>query len=167
MTGKTKKLKILVLCTGNSCRSQMAEGFFRRFGGDKIDVKSAGLEPKGVNPLAIKVMKEVGIDISGHTSKHLNEYIKEDFDYVITVCDNAAKNCPVFPKRPNPPAPFPEEEGGEKRTRPVEAQLPKRLHWPFPDPAQATGTELEIMSVIRKVRDGIGEKVKGFCQRLS
>ncbi len=136
----SKKTKILVLCTGNSCRSQMAEGFFRRYGGDKIGVKSAGLEPKGVNPLAIKVMKEVGIDIFGHTSNHLNEYINEDFDYVITVCDNAAKNCPVWPKKTT------------------------RLHWPFPDPGIATGTEPEILHVFKRVRDDIGEKVKGWVE---
>ena len=177
MNKKVDKLKILILCTGNSCRSQMAEGFFRRYGGDKIEVKSAGLEPKGVNPLAIQVMKEVGIDISGHSSKHLDEFLNEDFDYVITVCDNAAKNCPVWPiranpstvKRPNPPTPFPEEEGGGSHADTVEARLPKRLHWPFPDPALATGTDpsttlgtgSEILQVFRKVRDGIGEKVKG------
>ena len=138
------KIKILVLCTGNSCRSQMAEGFFRHYGGEKVEVKSAGLEPKGVNPIAIKVMKEVGIDISGHTSNHLNEYLKEDFEYVITVCDDAAKNCPVFPSHP---------ERSRRATR---------LHWPFPDPALATGTESEILKVFRKVRDDIGEKVKGW-----
>jgi arsenate reductase len=142
MKRNSEKIKILVLCTGNSCRSQMAEGFFRYYGGEKIGVKSAGLESKGVNPLAIHVMKEVGIDISGNTSNHLNEYINEDFDYVITVCDNAAANCPTWPKKTT------------------------RLHWPFPDPAHATGTEAEILHVFRKVRDGIGEKVKGFCKRL-
>jgi arsenate reductase len=116
----------------------MAEGFFRKYGGGKIEVKSAGLEPKGVNPLATKVMKEVGIDISGHTSNHLNEYINEDFEYVITVCDNAAENCPTWPKKT------------------------QRVHWPFPDPAEADGTELEVLGVFRKVRDDIGERVKGW-----
>ena len=181
------KLKILVLCTGNSCRSQMAEGFFRHYGGDKIEVKSAGLEPKGVNPLAVKVMKEVGIDISSHRSKHLNEFLNEDFDYIITVCDNAAKNCPVWPirpnpsaslgtsplapKRPNPPAPFPERKGEEDCGRQTPSSAPKshlepvegrpvRLHWPFTDPVFATGTEEEILQVFRKVRDGIGERVE-------
>ena len=89
-------MRILVLCTGNSCRSQMAEGFFRAYGNDSIEVFSAGLEPGGVNPLAVKVMAEIGIDISGHTSNNLNEYLETAFDCVITVCDNAAKNCPVF-----------------------------------------------------------------------
>ena len=86
------KLRILVLCTGNSCRSQMAEGFFRHYGGERVEVFSAGLSPKGVHPLAIKVMAEIGIDISMQTSKHLNEYIGQKFDYLITVCDNAAAN---------------------------------------------------------------------------
>lgn len=144
MNKNNTKIKVLVLCTGNSCRSQMAEGFFRRYGGEKIDVKSAGLEPKGVNPLAVKIMKEVGIDISGHTSNHLNEYINEDFDYVITVCDNAAENCPVFPSHP------------ERSRRAL------RVHWPFPDPALATGTESDVLRVFKNVRDDIGEKVKGW-----
>ncbi|MGH8015540.1 MAG: arsenate reductase ArsC, partial [Candidatus Zixiibacteriota bacterium] len=137
MNKTTDKIRILVLCTGNSCRSQMAEGFFRRYGGEKIEVKSAGLKPKGVNPLAIKVMKEVGIDISAHSSNHLNEYLNEDFDYVITVCDNAAANCPVWPKKTNPPAPFPEVEGGRGvlQYAPTKNDRPVRLHWPFPDPA--------------------------------
>jgi len=154
MKNMSARIKILVLCTGNSCRSQMAEGFFRHYGGDKIEVKSAGLEPKGVNPIAIKVMKEVGIDISGHTSKHLNEYLNEDFDYVITVCDNAAANCPVFPSRPT--------SGRGSHGEPVEPRLPTRLHWPFPDPALATGTKEQILQVFKKVRDDMGEKVKGW-----
>lgn len=133
-----ERIKILVLCTGNSCRSQMAEGFFRHFGGDRINVKSAGLEPKGVNPRATAVMKEVGIDISEHASNHLNEYLNENFDYVITVCDNAAENCPVWPKNT------------------------LSVHWSFPDPAEATGTESEIVEVFRKVRDEIGEKVTAW-----
>ena len=176
MSKDSDKIKILVLCTGNSCRSQMAEGLFRHFGGDKIDVKSAGLEPKGVNPIAIQVMKEVGIDISGHTSKHLNEYLNEDFDYVITVCDNAAANCPVFPSRPSsnkgrhpfdklrmtPQGDKSEKDPNGSHAEPVEARLPIRLHWPFPDPANATGTEAVIMRVFKKVRDEIGEKVKGW-----
>ncbi len=140
MDKTTDKIKILVLCTGNSCRSQMAEGFFRNYGGDKIYVKSAGLEPKGVNPIAIKVMKEVGIDISGHKSKHLNQYLNEDFDYVITVCDNAAKNCPVWPKKTT------------------------RQHWSFPDPALEIGFEEDVIKVFRKVRDDIGVKVDQWLQ---
>jgi arsenate reductase len=116
----------------------MAEGFFRRFAGDKIEVYSAGLSPKGVHPLAIKVMAEVGIDISHQTSKHLNEFVGQKFDYVITVCDIAAANCPSFP--------------GEGT----------RLHWPFDDPASATGTVEEVMGVFRRIREEIGSAVKNF-----
>ena len=132
------KLRILVLCTGNSCRSQMAEGFFRHYGGDKVEVYSAGLSPKGVHPLAIKVMAEVGIDISKQTSNHLSEYNGQEFDYLITVCDNAAANCPSFP--------------GEGI----------RLHWPFADPANATGTEEDVKREFRRIRDQIGSAVKKF-----
>lgn len=130
------KLRILVLCTGNSCRSQMAEGFFRHYGDDKIEVCSAGLEPKGVHPLAIKVMAEIGIDISHQTSKHVNEFVGREFDYVITVCDNAAERCPTFPGNA------------------------VRLHWPFEDPAQAEETEEEVMGVFRRVREEMGLQVK-------
>ncbi len=130
------KIKILVLCTGNSCRSQMAEGFFREYGKENVDVKSAGLDPSQVNQTAIKVMEEIGIDISGHTSTSLSEYINDPFDYVITVCDNAAEKCPAFPG------------GGE------------RLHWPFEDPHFAEGTEGEVLDFFRKVRDQIGFKIK-------
>ncbi|MEW5994412.1 MAG: arsenate reductase ArsC, partial [Candidatus Zixiibacteriota bacterium] len=105
----TKPLRILVLCTGNSCRSQMAEGFFRKFSGHEIEVHSAGLEPRGLNPRAVQVMKEVGVDIADQMSKHLDRYLGQQFDFVITVCDNAAKHCPTFP--------------GNSR----------RLHWPFDD----------------------------------
>jgi arsenate reductase len=133
-----QKLRILVLCTGNSCRSQIAEGYFRHYGGDWVEVFSAGLEPKGVNPRAIQVMNEVGIDISKHTSDHLSKYIGQSFDYVITVCDNAAANCPVFPG------------AGTK------------LHWPFEDPADATGMEEQVLAVFRRIRDEIGTKIKNW-----
>lgn len=136
-------LRILVLCTGNSCRSQMAEGFFRHYGGDKVEVFSAGLSPKGVHPLAIKVMAEVGIDISKQTSNHLNEYIGQKFDYLITVCDNATANCPSFP--------------GEGT----------RLHWPFDDPADATGTQDKVIGEFRRVRDAIGAAVKWWLARTT
>ncbi len=126
-------MRVLVLCTGNSCRSQMAEGFFRKFGEGKVEVTSAGLEPTRVNPHAIKVMQEVGIDVSSHKSKHFDTFIGEEFDYVITVCDNAARNCPTFPG-----------EGA-------------RLHWPFDDPT--TGADEEILNEFRRVRDEIGAKV--------
>ncbi len=135
-----KSLRILVLCTGNSCRSQIAEGFFRHYGGSQVEIFSAGLEPKGVNPRAIQVMKEVGVDISRHTSDHLSKYLGQSFDYIITVCDNAAANCPVFPG------------AGTK------------MHWPFEDPAEAVGTEEQILSVFRRIRDDIGIKVKNWLE---
>ncbi len=132
------KLRILVLCTGNSCRSQMAEGFFRHIGEGRVEVFSAGLSPKGVHPMAIKVMAEIGINISEQTSNNLDEYRSQKFDYLITVCDNAAANCPVFP--------------GEGQ----------RLHWPFDDPTSATGTEEEILTEFRRIRDQIGIAVRKF-----
>lgn len=131
-------MRILVLCTGNSCRSQMAEGFFRSLGGEQITVRSAGLLPKGVNPWAIRVMQEIDIDISGHTSNHLSDYLQDQFDYIITVCDNAAEQCPVFPG------------GGE------------RLHWPFPDPHEVDGDEAETLRVFRTVRDQIGAQIRAW-----
>ncbi len=160
-------MRIIVLCTGNSCRSQMAEGFFRSCGGDSIEVFSAGLEPGGVNPLAIKVMQEVDIDISGHTSNNLNEYLDIEFDYVITVCDNAAQKCPVFlgPKiHPEPPP--------GSHPEPVEGRLPNRVHWPIPDPASALKSstsdkavsEDEVLQVFRKIRDEIGQKIKAWLK---
>ncbi len=138
----TDDARILVLCTGNSCRSQMAEGFFRYYLNQRglkraaASVYSAGLETHGLNPRAVRVMREIGIDIADHTSNDLQEYLGESFDYVITVCDNAAKNCPVFPG----PA--------------------RRMHWPFSDPAGATGGEDEILEEFRRVRDQIGRQVE-------
>ena len=134
----TKKTRILVLCTGNSCRSQMAEGLFRHYGSNQIEVYSAGLEPRGINPRAIQVMHEIGVDISRHTSDHLSNYLGQAFDYVITLCDNAAANCPVFP-------------GG--RTK---------LHWPFADPGEAIGSEAEILRHFRSVRDQIAVRIKAW-----
>jgi arsenate reductase len=113
--------KILVLCTGNSCRSQITEGYLRHFAADKVIVYSAGIETHGVNPRAIAVMAEDGIDISHHTSNHIDEYNDIEFDYVITVCDNANEHCPVF------------------------LSTAQKLHHNFSDPAKATGTEIEIM----------------------
>ena len=125
----------------------MAEGFFRACGSDAIEVFSAGLKPGGVNPLAIKVMAEIDIDISGHTSNNLNEYLDIEFDYVITVCDNAAQKCPVFPGKA------------------------LRVHWPIPDPATAlkstsekAATEDEVLQVFRKIRDEIGQKIKAWLK---
>lgn len=134
------KPRILVLCTGNSCRSQMAEGYLKHFAGNKAEVYSAGIEAHGVNPRAIAIMKEDVIDISNHTSNTVDEYAHLDFDYVITVCDNARENCPYFPARV------------------------KQLHHNFPDPAKAQGTEEEIMQQFREVRDMIKDFVKKFVE---
>ncbi len=132
------KSNILVLCTGNSCRSQIAEGYLRQFANGKADVYSAGIETHGVNPRAIATMKEDGIDISKHTSNNVNEYANMEFDWVITVCDNAKENCPYFP-----------------------AKI-KIFHHNFPDPAKAKGTEHEIMNEFRSVREMIKEYSKNF-----
>jgi arsenate reductase len=132
--------KILVLCTGNSCRSQIAQGYLQKFAGQKADVWSAGIEKHGVNPKAIQVMKEDGIDISKHTSNTLDEYKEINFDMVITVCDNAKESCPLYPKQT------------------------KMFHHNFPDPAKATGTEQEIMNEFRKVRDMIKEYSEKFVE---
>jgi arsenate reductase (thioredoxin) len=135
--------RVLFLCTHNSARSQMAEGLLRHLAGDRFEVYSAGTEATFVRPQAIKVMSEIGIDISGQKSKTLEEYLGQPFDYVITVCDAANEACPVFP--------------GAKR----------RLHWSFEDPAAAVGSEEERLGVFRSVRDNIGEHIKGsFCWRL-
>ncbi|MBW7871454.1 MAG: arsenate reductase ArsC [Flavobacteriia bacterium] len=133
------KKKILVLCTGNSCRSQMAEGYLRYFAAEKADVFSAGIEAHGVNPKAVQTMKEDGIDISNHTSNNLDEYRNLVFDFVITVCDNAKEQCPYFPNDA------------------------KKFHHNFPDPAKATGTEVEINEQFRKVRIQIKEYCKDFA----
>jgi len=133
--------KILVLCTGNSCRSQIAEGYLRHFADGKAGVYSAGVETHGVNPRAIAIMQEDGIDISGHTSNNMDEYISIDFDYVITVCDNARERCPFFPTKA------------------------KRFHHNFPDPAKASGTEAEIMAHFRSTREQIKEYCRDFIQR--
>lgn len=130
--------KILVLCTGNSCRSQIAEGYLRFFSKDKAKVYSAGIETHGVNPKAITVMKEDGIDISDHTSNNVNEYQDIDFDFVITVCDNAKENCPYFPSGA------------------------KKFHEDFPDPAKAKGSGEEIMNEFRRVRGMIKEYARNF-----
>ncbi len=132
---------ILVLCTGNSCRSQMAEGYLRFYAGDKAQVYSAGIETHGVNPKAVQVMAEDHIDISKHTSNHLDEYNDIPFDMVITVCDNANEACPFFPGK-------------------VE-----RFHKNFPDPAKASGTSEEIMDEFRRVRDMIKIYAANFVQQ--
>lgn len=134
--------RILVLCTGNSCRSQIAEGYLKHFSKGKAEVYSAGIETHGVNPKAIAVMKEDEIDISKHTSNNIVEYHDIDFDYVITVCDNAKEQCPVFPSSA------------------------KQFHYNFPDPAKANGSEEEIMQQFRNVRDEIKEYSEEFVKSI-
>jgi arsenate reductase len=133
--------KILVLCTGNSCRSQIAEGYLRHFADGRAEVYSAGVETHGVNPRAIAIMKEDGIDISGHTSNHVDEYRDIDFDFVITVCDNALERCPYFPTNA------------------------RKFHYNFPDPAKATGSEEEIMASFRAVRELIKAYSRDFVEK--
>ena len=130
--------KVLVLCTGNSCRSQIAEGYLRYFANDKAEIYSAGIETHGVNPKAITIMKEDGIEISNHTSNNIDEYKDIDFDFVITVCDNAKERCPFFPTKA------------------------KKFHYNFPDPAKATGTEEEILNQFRQVRQMIKDYSEKF-----
>ncbi len=127
-----KNPTVLILCTGNSCRSHLAEGLLRAAAGDILDVQSAGSKPAGyVHPLAIKVMSEIGIDLSAHRSKSMNEFLQQPVETVITVCGNADQACPVYPGQLN------------------------RHHWPFLDPAHAVGTEEEQLAVFRQVRDEI------------
>jgi arsenate reductase len=133
----TNKIKVLFLCTGNSARSQMAEAFLRKYARERFDVFSAGLEPTAVNPLTIQVMEEIGVNMSSHRSKHLDVYVgKVNFNYLITVCDNAEKKCPFFPG------------------------VGIRLHWPFDDPARASGNDAEKLAKFRQVRDQIDSRVR-------
>lgn len=132
---------ILVLCTGNSCRSQIAHGYLQAFAGDKAQVYSAGVEVHGVNPKAVKIMADDGVDISQHTSNNVDEYMDIPFDYIITVCDNARENCPYFPSKA------------------------QRFHQNFPNPAKATGTEHEVMDEFKKVRDMIKTYVVYFVEQ--
>jgi arsenate reductase len=126
------KPNVLILCTGNSCRSHLAEGILCHAAGNLIEVRSAGSKPAGyVHPQAIEVMKEIGIDISGHTSKHMSEFLDKNITTVITVCGNADQACPMFPGQVN------------------------RYHWGFDDPAHAKGTDEEVLAVFRRVRDQI------------
>jgi arsenate reductase len=131
---------VLILCTGNSCRSHMAEGILRAAAGDMLDVCSAGSDPAGyVHPKAIAALAEIGIDISGHTSKHMNDFLGGEVETVITVCGNADQACPVFPGQVN------------------------RHHWPFDDPAKATGTDKEITAEFRRVRDEIRQVFQAYA----
>ena len=134
-------MNILVLCTGNSCRSQIAHGYLQQFAGNKATIYSAGIETHGVNPRVIAIMKEDGIDISGHTSNNIDEYTSVPFNFIITVCDHAKENCPYFPS---------------------DAQ---RFHYNFPDPAKATGTEEEIMQQFRAVRTLIKDYCRDFVEK--
>jgi arsenate reductase len=133
-----EKKNVLVLCTGNSCRSQLAEGYIRHFHGEIANVYSAGVETHGVNPKAIATMAADGIDISGHTSNHVDEYLHISFDLIITVCDHASERCPIFPSSA------------------------QRIHHNFSDPAKATGSEQEIMAAFAAVRD----EIKHYCATL-
>jgi arsenate reductase (thioredoxin) len=140
---KQKKLNVLFLCTGNSCRSQMAEAWLRALGGDDFEVYSAGLEPHGVNPYTITAMEAAGIDMRAHHSKHLDEYIgKINFDYLITVCGNADERCPFFPG------------------------MGTRLHWPFEDPAAFVGPKPEKLAVFQDVRDQIKAKIQSWLEDM-
>lgn len=132
--------RILILCTGNSARSQMAEGILRSIAGDRFDVKSAGVSPTAVRPEAIEVMREIGIDISPQRSKSVDEFLGEEFDHVITVCDNANENCPVFPGNVD------------------------RIHWSFDDPAAVIGDHEMRLTEFRRVRDEIKNKLESFSR---
>ena|SRR5258707_6284540 len=133
---------VLILCTGNSARSQMAEGLLREIAGTRFLIFSAGSNPSAVNPFAIQVMRERGIDISGHRSKHLSEFTNQLFDYVITVCDDMAEHCPVFPGRA------------------------ERIHWSFPDPAKFVGSDEEKLEIFRQTRDAIEQRLKTWIAEM-
>jgi len=135
----SEKKRVLILCTGNSARSQMAEGLLREMGGGRFEVESAGTRPGSVRPEAVEVMRKVGIDISHHRSKSVGEFAGREFDAVITVCDNARENCPVFPGRA------------------------ERVHWSFDDPASVEGTEAERLAVFRRVRDEIAARLRDWA----
>jgi arsenate reductase (thioredoxin) len=134
------KLRVLFLCTHNSARSQMAEGFLRSLAGDRFEVGSAGTQATRVHPLAIRAMADVGIDLGGHTSKVVDELVEQPWDYVITVCDAANEACPVFPEKSS------------------------RLHWSFEDPSQATGTDDQQLEAFRRVRDQIQRRLANWIR---
>lgn len=131
--------RVLILCTGNSARSQMAEGWLRELGGERFEVDSAGTQPSIVRAEAIEAMREVGVNISSHRSKSVDEFAGREFDYVITVCDNARASCPVFPGKT------------------------ARVHWSFDDPAALEGTWDERLAAFRRVRDEIGERLRAWA----
>jgi arsenate reductase len=138
----TKKKRVLILCTGNSARSQMGEGILRDIAGDKFEVESAGVAPSHVRPESVKAMREIGIDISSHRSKSVDEFLGREFDYVITVCDNAKESCPVFPGNA------------------------ERIHWSFDDPAAVVGSDEERLAAFRRVRNEIQERLSVFARRF-
>jgi len=138
----TSRKRVLILCTGNSARSQMAEGLLGHLAGDRCEVASAGVSPTQVRPEAITVMREIGIDISQHRSKSVDEFSGQEFDYVITVCDNANEQCPIFPGKT------------------------ERIHWSFDDPAAAEGDEQARLAVFRRVRDEILDRLQIFVASL-
>jgi arsenate reductase len=138
-----KKKKVLILCTGNSARSQMGEGLLRHMAGDGWEVESAGTKPVGLNPLAVESMKEVGIDISMQRSKSVAEFDGKRFDFVITVCDSAAENCPVFPNAPT------------------------RIHWSLPDPAAAQGVHEEKLAAFRTVRERLRRHLHEWLAQIA
>ena len=139
----SNKNKVLILCTGNSARSQMAEGLMREMDGTTFEVASAGVSPTQVRSEAVEVMKEIGIDISQHFSKDVDRFVADNFDYVITVCDNANERCPVFPGHA------------------------KRIHWSFADPAQVEGDEATKLSAFRTIRDQIKARIETFIDSTS
>ena len=136
------KTRVLILCTGNSARSQMAEGLLRHMAGDRVEVSSAGTRPGSVRPEAVAVLAELGIDIRSHWSKHVDEFKDRPFDYVITVCDNAKESCPVFPAGT------------------------RRIHWSFEDPAAAAGDEPHRLAEFRRIRDQISRRLTEFVAGL-
>lgn len=139
MTGEeAKRKRVLFLCTGNSARSQMAEGALRHFAGDRFEVASAGTHPVGLSPYAVEAMRELGIDISNHVSERVDQYLDQRFDYVITVCNQAQEACPIFPGASS------------------------MLHWSFEDPAKAEGAYEQRLIVFRKIRDEIAGRVRRF-----
>ncbi len=137
------KRRVLFLCTGNSCRSQMAEGYLRHLAGDRFDAASAGTDPVGLNPGAVEAMQEIGVDISRHESKKVDQFLGQRFDFVITVCDRAKEACPTF-------------HGAGSL-----------LHWSFDDPARAEGTEDERRTTFRRVRDEIVERLDQFARLMA
>lgn len=134
------KTKVLFLCTGNSARSQMAEALLRHLGGNRFEAHSAGLDPKGMNPLTVEALAEIGLDTEGQSSKNLQIYLGQTFDHVITVCDHANEKCPAWPGKT------------------------QRHHWSFEDPAADTGTHEEQLKVFRKIRDQISARIKAWLQ---